>query len=119
MKKEDEIISRIYQIRGRNIMIDSDLAMIFGVSTSRLNQQVRRNIHRFPDDCMFKINSEEFANLMLQNATSSSNNQNPGKEIEAQSEKIFIKWGGRRKPPLVFTEHGALMYAAGILILYN
>jgi hypothetical protein len=112
MNKEDEIISRIYQVRGRKVMIDSDLAIIYDVSTSRLNQQVRRNMQRFPDDFMFQITTDEFANLMLQIATSSSSQRNQVKEIEQQSRKIFIKWGGRRKPPLVFTEHGALMLAS-------
>jgi len=75
-------------------MLDSDLAKIYGVSTSRLNQQVRRNHRRFPKDFMFILSKDEQANLMLQSATSSST------------------YGGRRKPPSVFTEHGAVMLAA-------
>lgn len=77
-------------------MLDSDMAAIYGVTTARLNQQVRRNAERFPTDFMFEISNEEFEGLMMQNATS-----NRGR-------------GGRRKLPLAFTEHGALM-AANVL----
>ena len=68
----DEIISQIYFIRGRKVMLDSDLARIYGVTTARLNQQVRRNADRFPPDFMFELTSDEHRNLMLQIATSSS-----------------------------------------------
>ncbi len=68
----EEIISQIYVIRGRKVMLDNDLARIYGVTTARLNQQVRRNIDRFPADFMFELSLEEYRNLMLQIATSSS-----------------------------------------------
>ena len=84
----------ILLIRGHKVMLDADLAAIYGVSTTRLNQQVRRNIDRFPKDFAFLLTQEEFANLKLQFATSSS------------------AWGGRRKPPMAFTEHGAVMLAS-------
>jgi len=77
-------------------MLDRDLAEIYGVSTRRLNEQVRRNPDRFPSDFAFVLAPSEDANLKSQFATSS-----PG-------------WGGRRKLPLVFTEHGAVM-AANVL----
>ena len=67
----DEIISQIYFIQGRKVMLDSDLARIYGVTTARLNQQVRRNLDRFPSDFMFELSGEEHRNLMLQFATSS------------------------------------------------
>jgi hypothetical protein len=73
---------------------DADLAVIYGVTTARLNQQVRRNQERFPEDFAFSLTAKEFANLKLQFATSSSS------------------WGGRRKLPLAFTEHGAAMAAS-------
>src|SRR5437870_11221093 len=87
------IVRCILLLRGHKVILDADLAAIYGV-TARLNQQVRRNIDRFPEDFAFALTQEEFANLKLQFATSSSS------------------WGGRRKPPLAFTEHGAVMAAS-------
>ena len=82
---DEVILSKIYFIRELKVMIDSDLAELYGVETRRLNEQVKRNQLRFPDDFMFQLSEVEFNNLKSQIATSS--------------------WGGRRKPPLVFTEH--------------
>lgn len=93
---EDQILNSILFIRGEKVILDYDLARLYGVETKRLNEQVRRNIEKFPDDFMFQLTPEEFKNLKSQIATSSSG------------------WGGRRKPPLVFTEHGALQ-AANVL----
>lgn len=84
----------ILLIRGQKVILDSDLAEIYGVTTTRLNQQVGRNIDRFPDDFSFILSQQEVADLKLQIATS-----NVGR-------------GGRRKPPRVFTEHGAVMAAS-------
>ena len=75
-------------------MLDSDLADLYGVTTKRLNEQVRRNIQRFPSDFMFQMTSPEFENLRSQIATSSRSDH-----------------GGRRSLPFVFTEHGAIMAA--------
>jgi len=83
----------IYLIRSQKVMLDSDLAEIYGVTTRRLNEQVRRNRDRFPADFAFQLTRQEVANLMSQTATSSS-------------------YGGRRKLPRVFTEHGAIMLAS-------
>lgn len=82
----------IVLLRGHKVILDSHLAAIYGVTTARLNQQVRRNIERFPSDFAFTLTPEEFAHLKLQFATSSSD------------------WGGRRKLPFAFTELGALMH---------
>ena len=90
---------RILVIRGQKTMIDADLAELYGVPTKRLNEQVKRNLRRFPEDFMFQLNREELAALRSQFAT--SNDQaatSPGR-------------GGRRYAPRVFTEHGALMAA--------
>ena len=87
-----DITQQIVILRGQRVLLDSDLAALYGVTTARLNQQVRRNRERFPPDFAFALTRRELVNLMLQNATSS--------------------WGGRRKPPLAFTEHGALMAAS-------
>ena len=92
----ERIEKSILLIRGERVILDADLAALYGVTTARLNQQVRRNIDRFPEDFAFLLTKEEFANLKLHFATSSS------------------MWGGRRKPPFAFTEHGALM-AANVL----
>jgi len=83
-------------IRSEKVILDADLAALYGVTTTRLNEQVKRNEDRFPADFAFRLTQEESTNLMSQFATSSS------------------KHGGRRKLPLVFTEHGAIM-AANVL----
>ncbi len=73
-------------------MLDIDLAELYHVETRRLNEQVKRNLNRFPKDFMFQLTEKEWANLMSQNAISS--------------------WGGRRKMPFAFTEHGVLMLSS-------
>jgi predicted nucleotide-binding protein (sugar kinase/HSP70/actin superfamily) len=88
------ISSKIYFIRGIKVMLDRDLAELYEVETRTLNQAVRRNIKRFPDDFMFQLNKNEFENLKSQIVTSS--------------------WGGIRKMPLAFTEQGVAMLS-GIL----
>lgn len=89
----EHIAQSILILRGHRVLLDADLAVLYGVTTARLNQQVRRNLERFPADFMFQLTAGEHAGLMLQSATSK-----PGR-------------GGRRKLPLVFTEHGAIMAA--------
>lgn len=87
------VVSAIHVVRGQRVMLDADLAALYGVSTGRLNEQVKRNRNRFPADFMFRLTAEEAAHLKSQFATSSG------------------AWGGRRKLPNVFTEHGAVMLA--------
>ena len=89
------IEQRIYTIRGVRVILDSNLAALYGVPTKRLNEQYRRNRKRFPEDFAFQLTAEEANSLRSQFATSSSH-------------------GGRRYRPYAFTEHGALM-AANIL----
>jgi hypothetical protein len=79
-------------------MLDSDLAALYSVTTKRLNEQVRRNLERFPTDFMFQLTNQEVAILRSQFATSSSDGRR-------------LAWGGRRYTPHAFTEHGALMAA--------
>ena len=86
------VLSKIHIIRDVKVMVDEDLAELYEVETRRLNEQVKRNIDRFPKDFMFQLTKEEFEILKSQNATSS--------------------WGGRRKLPNVFTEHGVLMLSS-------
>lgn len=89
------IESRILLIRGHKVLLDSDLAELYGVETGRLNEQVRRNAKRFPKDFIFTLENHEVADLRSQIAISSSDNLH----------------GGRRYTPVVFTEHGAIMAA--------
>lgn len=91
----------IYVIRGQQVMLDSDLARLYGVETRRLNEQVKRNIERFPDDFMIQLTKDEVQNLMSQFATSSSRSQN-----------VISSWGGNRKPPYAFTENGVAMLSS-------
>jgi hypothetical protein len=92
----ERIEKSIYLIRGQKVMLDRDLATIYGVPTFRFNEAVRRNIKRFPEDFMFQLTREEVEILISQNAMSK-----PGR-------------GGRRTLPYAFTEHGAIM-AANVL----
>ena len=94
--------SAIHLIRGHRVMLDSDLAMIYGVTAKRLNEQLKRNRPRFPDDFAFQLTVQEFTNLKSQIATSSLRSQ-----FGTSSSH-----GGKRKLPWVFTEHGALMLAS-------
>ena len=86
---------KIFTLRGRQVMIDSDLAKMYGVETRRLNEQVKRNIERFPKEFMFQLTKEEDADLMSQIAT--SNKQN----LKSQNAISSYKHGGRRKFPNV------------------
>ena len=89
---DDVVINKIFFIRNQKVMLDRDLAKLYGVETKRLNEQVKRNLTRFPEDFMFQLNEIEFQNLKSQFATSS--------------------WGGIRKLPYAFTEHGVLMLSS-------
>jgi hypothetical protein len=89
---DESIINKIYIIREKKVMIDRDLAELYGVETRVLNQAVKRNLNRFPDDFMFQLTDDEFKNLRSQIVTSS--------------------WGGSRFRPLVFTEQGVAMLSS-------
>ena len=86
--------AQISVIRGQRVMLDADLADVYGVSTKALNQAVKRNIGRFPSDFAFRLSADDLANLRSQSVTSRSS------------------WGGRRSRPIAFTEHGAIMAAS-------
>ena len=89
---QERITKAIYVIRGQKVMIDSELAEMYEVETKRLNEQVKRNLGRFPEDFMFQLSLEEWENLRSQFATTS--------------------WGGRRTPPYMFTEQGVAMLSS-------
>jgi hypothetical protein len=88
----ERIERAIYLIRGEKVLLDEDLARLYGVETRVLNQAIKRHHRRFPADFMFKLSPREFANLKSQSVTSS--------------------WGGRRKLPLAFTEQGVAMLSS-------
>jgi hypothetical protein len=90
----DRIGQSIVVLRGHRVILDRELALIYGVSTGRLNEAVKRNVERFPSDFMFQLSAQEIENLRSQFATSS--------------------WGGRRYRPFAFTEDGAIQ-AANVL----
>ncbi len=86
------IMNKIYSIRDKNVMLDSDLAELYEVETKQLKRAVRRNIKRFPDDFMFELTKNEFTNLRSQFGTSN--------------------WGGVRYAPMAFTEQGVAMLSS-------
>jgi len=92
LRPDEIILQKIFVIRNQKVILDKDLAGLYGVSTRDLNKAVQRNIKRFPADFMFKLTKEEFANLMFQSGTSS--------------------WGGTRKWPYAFTELGIAMLSS-------
>ena len=93
IKIPEEVLTEIiYVVRERKVMLDHDLAKLYGVETKRLKEQVRRNLDRFPDDFMFELSNEEFACLRSQFATSS--------------------WGGARFKPMAFSELGVAMLSS-------
>ena len=89
---DEVVMHKIYVVKEQKVMIDSDLAELYGVETRVLNQAVSRNLDRFPSDFMFQLDDKEWGDLILQNENGS--------------------WGGRRKLPNVFTEHGVLMLSS-------
>ena len=91
----EQIESRILLVRGQRVLLDAELARLYGVSTGRLNEQVKRNLERFPADFMFQLTKQEVGALRSQFAMS---NARPGR-------------GGRRHAPFAFAEHGAIMAA--------
>ncbi len=89
----DEIVmSKIYLIRNKKVMLDKDLAELYGVETRTLKQQVKRNIDRFPNDFMFQLSKDEYSNL--------------------RSQIVISSWGGPRYIPLAFTEQGVAMLSS-------
>lgn len=93
---DEAVAARIHVVRSVKVMLDSDLAQLYGVPTKQLNQQVKRNASRFPKDFMFQLKASEFAHLRSQFVTSRS--------VEDH--------GGRRTLPFAFTEHGVLMLSS-------
>ena len=103
----ESIRNCVYTVRGQQVMLDSDLADIYGYELKRLNEQVKRNINRFPEDFMFQLTREEVDLVKSQNATSRNDSFFEGQD------------GGRRKMPYAFTEQGIYMLAAVLLFKHS
>ena len=99
---QPSIESMILNIRGQQVMLDRDLARLYGVETRRLNEQVKRNIERFPEDFMFQLTKEECSRAQI--ATLNDSN--------LISQNATSNWGGTRKPPYAFTENGIAMLSS-------
>jgi phage regulator Rha-like protein len=108
----DQLGQLIYEIRGERVMLDSDLASIYGVETKALNRAVKRNRDRFPKDFVFRLSEDEWKNLKYQIGTSSSGREH--RSLRYQTGTSSLGHGGRRTRPYAFTEHGAIM-AANVL----
>jgi hypothetical protein len=100
-----DIVSQIFYVRGKKVMIDSDLASLYGVETKVLNQAVKRNLKRFPEDFCFQLKSDEWSFLRSQFVTLEKSSLD--KELKADQRGRFRKY-----LPFVFTEHGTLMLAS-------
>ncbi|MCF8224265.1 MAG: ORF6N domain-containing protein [Bacteroidales bacterium] len=92
---KNEFVDLVYTIRKKRVMLDQDLAKMFGVETRVLNQQVKRNIDKFPASYMFQLTAEEFKDL----------------KYNMRSQSVISSWGGRRYAPYAFTDRGVLMLA--------
>jgi hypothetical protein len=104
-----DVARLIHSVRNQRIILDADLAGLYGVPTKRLNEQYRRNLDRFPADFAFQLTLDEWSALRSQIATLTSD-----PNLKSQIATSSLSHGGRRKLPVAFTEHGALM-AANIL----
>jgi len=102
----ERIINRIFLIRGKKVMFDKDLAQLYGVETRTLNQAVRRNKERFPDDFMFQLTKEEFRIWASQIVIPNDKDRN------LRSQTVISSYGGRRYIPYVFTEQGIAMLSS-------
>ena len=113
---QDVIESKILLIRGKKVMLDRDLANLYGVTTGRLNEQVRRNIERFSDDFMFQLSKEEFDILISQIAIlddKNSKNSEDSHFLRSQNAILKSERGKHRKYlPYVFTEQGVAMLSS-------
>jgi len=104
----------IYELRGYRVMLDFDLAPMYGTETKRLKEQVRRNIRRFPEDFMFELTREEYNSLRSQIATLESKEilQTSDNEEILRSQFATSSWGGSRYQPFAFTEQGVAMLSS-------
>ena len=112
MNELESIQNKIYEIRGQRVMLDFDLAAMYGVKTGRLNEQVKRNIERFPEDFMFQLTKGELEILKSQIETSIVNDNQVDSNWKSQfATSNFVKMG-LRKLPYAFTENGVAMLSS-------
>ena len=104
----------IFTIRGHRVLLDADLARLYGVETFRFNEAFKRNRHRFPNDFAFQLTGDDLRDLRSQFAISSSQSIDSSEKNQISSQFAMRSHGGRRYLPWAFTEHGALM-AANVL----
>lgn len=110
--KPDPLNGRIYTVRNQRVILDADLARLYGVPTFRFNEAVKRNAGKFPEDFRFQLTSEEQANLISQFAISSAEAGDTKRaKLNASPSAKKSRHGGVRKLPWAFTEHGCLMAA--------
>lgn len=115
MKTSPPLESLILTVRGQRVILDADLAAVYGVPTKALNQAVKRNADRFPEDFCFLLDSSEWKDLKRSQSVTTSAQASENQPIDAlKSQFVTSKRGGRRTCPYAFTEHGALM-AANVL----
>jgi len=110
LNNDDFIKSRIFMIRSVQVMLDRDLAELYGVTTGALNQAVKRNKSRFPERFMFQLNKTEVENLKSQSVISSSSDSTGTENLKSQS--VISSWGGSRSYPYAFTEQGIAMLSS-------
>lgn len=112
-KAPDPVLPKIHAVRRKKVVLDADLAKLYGVPTFRFNEAVKRNVERFPEDFRFQLTADEAENLMSQNAISKAV---PDEFLRSQNAILKNDGRGRHRKylPWVFTEHGALM-AANVL----
>ena len=101
---------KIYEIRGQRVILDRDLAALYGVETRVLNQAVRRNMDRFPEDFMCQLTLEEWQTMSSQIVTTEDTDKQTDSILKSQI--VISSWGGTRKLPFAFTEHGVVMLAS-------
>lgn len=106
------IENKILLIRGQKVMLDRDLAELYGVDTRALNQAVKRNKYRFPGDFMFNLSREEIMNLSQFVISDKKNSENKLKGKNLKSQIVISSWGGSRTAPYVFTELGVAMLSS-------
>lgn len=105
----EEIKNLIYTIRGKQVMLDSDVAMLYHYQTKRINEAVKRNKERFPENFCFQLTTEEIKNIKMPNVVLNLKNENNWSQFATSSKSENIKHRGKKYLPYVFTEQGIAM----------
>ncbi|GIL06684.1 MAG: DNA-binding protein [Betaproteobacteria bacterium] len=110
--KPESLAQLVFFVRGERVMLDADLALLYGVATGALNRAVQRNVARFPDDFMFRLTADDWENLKCQIGISSSAERSPARNTLRSRIVTSISHGGRRGLPYAFTEQGVAMLSS-------